>query len=64
MSDLSSLVALFDLAADRMSDALRACDWTEADDGRWTSPDRKLSLTLAAAWERARRDAVSAWRRS
>lgn len=65
MTDISPLIALFDAAEDTLSDALRAAGWIESEDGdRWLSPDRKLRLPLAAAWERARRDAVTAWRRA
>lgn len=62
-ADLSRIVARFDADSDRMADTLRSLLWTECErTQRWTSPDGRLSLRLAAAWERARMDAVSAWR--
>ena len=64
MTDLDDLVRDFDVSADRMRDALRRAQWTEAGESpeRWRAPEGKRVYGLAAAWERARLDAVDAWR--
>lgn len=51
----------FDQTAERMRGDLRASGWREStriSPERWSSPDRRRTLPLAAAWELARRDAA------
>lgn len=64
MSTLDEQVKSFDVTADAMRADLRAAGWTEINESadRWRSPDRRLSLRLAAAWQAAWTDVVGAWR--
>lgn len=53
----------FDRTAEAMRGDLRGSDWYElphTTPERWRSPDRRLVLPLASAWDRARRDAEEA----
>jgi hypothetical protein len=57
----AALLRDFEATADRMRGDLRAAGWREGSrvsPERWTSPDRRRSLGLAAAWELAHRDAL------
>lgn len=54
-------LADFDASAERLRGDLRACGWTRSPSAveRWVSRDMKHTLTLAAAWELARKDEAS-----